>query len=138
MFNAMKYICLGMSLYLGVIAASCSTTPEEEPVGEPIEEPIEEGFLIVPSEELAQKSGSSLKELHIGFGVWVRECGTCHEHVLPDDVSSETWHAATPRMAWNANITDQEQDALLKYILAAKSELPDFGRQLEGFGRQAR
>ena len=33
-------------------------------------------------------------------------------------------------MAWNANITDKEQDALLKYILAVRSESPDFGKEL--------
>ena len=35
------------------------------------------------------------------------------------------------RMAWNANITDVEQAALLKYILAAKSDLSELSRQLK-------
>ncbi|GEM_PF-616388 len=125
----MKYIYFGMLTYVTALVA-CFTTPKDEPV--------EQRILIVPSDALAKKSGTSLKELHIGFGVWVRECGKCHEHVFPDDVSSETWHVATPRMAWNSNITDKEQAAVLKYILAVKSDPSEFDKQLEGFGKQVR
>ncbi len=109
---------------LVAVLAACSALQKEKPI-----EP-QERMLILPSQTMAKKSGSSLKELHIGFGVWARECGKCHQHVFPDDVSSDTWHAATPRMAWNANITDKEQDALLKYIMAVKKEAPEFGKEL--------
>lgn len=119
----MKYHLFEIPALVAVLAA-CSALQKEKP-SEP-----EERMLILPSQTLAKKSGSSLKELHIGFGVWARECGKCHEHVFPEDVSTETWHAATPRMAWNANITDAEQDALLKYILAVRSETPDLGKEL--------
>ena len=97
-----------------------------------------ERLLILPSQTLAKKSGSSLKELHIGFGVWMRECGKCHDHGFPDDVSTEAWHAATPKMAWNANITQKEQDALLNYILAVKNESPEFGKQLQTWAETTR
>lgn len=125
----MKYLYLGMLSYLVALIA-CSTIPKQEPV--------EQRMLIVPSEALAKKSGTSLKQLHIGFGVWMRECGKCHQHVFPDDVSSKDWHATTPRMAWNANITDVEQAALLKYILAAKSDPTELSRQLKAMENVAR
>lgn len=118
----MKYHLFAIPVLMAVLAACSSLQKKNEPAPE-------ERLLILPSQTMAKKSGSSLKELHIGFGVWARECGKCHQHVFPDDVSSDTWHAATPRMAWNANITDKEQDALLKYILAVKKESPEFGKQ---------
>ena len=113
----MKYHVFGMIAYV-VFLAACSTIHPTEP------EPhlVEERYLILPSEELAKKSGSSLKDLHVGFGIWMRECGKCHEPIFPDEVSSEEWHKITPKMAWNSNISDGEEAALLKYILAAKSE----------------
>lgn len=79
-------------------------------------------YVTLPSEELARKTGTSLKDLHIGFGTYVRECGTCHPHVLPDDLSSSQWHVTTPKMAWNANISDEEQKALLSYLIAATKD----------------
>jgi len=123
MAHAMKCQLFAIPVLVAVLAA-CSALQKEKPI-----EP-QERMLILPSQTMAKKSGSSLKELHIGFGVWARECGKCHQHVFPDDVSSDTWHAATPRMAWNANITDKEQDALLKYIMAVKKEAPEFGKEL--------
>ena len=127
--DAMKCLYLGMLIYLIALIA-CSITPKEEAV--------EQRILIVPSEALAKKSGTPLKELHIGFGVWMRQCGKCHEHVFPEDISTGTWHATTPRMAWNANITDKEQAALLKYILAVKGDSPEFGKYLETWAEKAR
>ena len=128
MADAMKYLYLG-TLTCVVALIACYTSPEEEPV--------EPRILIVPSEALAEKSRTPLKELHIGFGVWMRECGMCHEHVFPDDISTPSWHATAPRMAWNANITDKEQAALLKYMLAAKSHTPEFSKYLETWAKQA-
>lgn len=79
-------------------------------------------YVTLPSEELARKHKTSLKDLHIGFGTYVRECGTCHSHVLPEDLSSSQWHVTTPKMAWNANISDKEQKALLSYLVAATQD----------------
>jgi hypothetical protein len=131
MAHTMKYKLFAIPALVAVLAA-CSALQTKGP-----NEPGERQ-LILPSETLAKKSGSSLKELHIGFGVWMRECGKCHDHVFPDDVSTEAWHAATPKMAWNANITQKEQDALLKYILAVKNESPEFGKQLQTWAETTR
>lgn len=128
----MKYHFLA-ALNLVILLAACSALHREAP-----DEPPPEGrLLILPSQTLAKKSGSSLKELHIGFGIWMRECGKCHAHIFPDDVSIATWHASTPRMAWNTNITDKEQKALLNYILAVKSEPSEFSKQLEKLAKES-
>jgi hypothetical protein len=105
---------------------ACSTAPKDEDI-----EDFYERNLVLPSEELAKKSGTPLKELHIGFGVYVRECGTCHRHIFPDEITGKDWHAITPSMAWNANITDKEQNALTKYILAAKTDPSQLEKQLK-------
>lgn len=115
----MRIIFPGAALLIIGLTA-CSMIKKTEP--EEIAEPRTVGYVTLPSEELAKKSGTSLKDLHVGFGIYVRKCNECHTQVLPDDVSLKDWHAITPRMAWNANITDAEQEALLKYILAAKSD----------------
>lgn len=109
------------------IITACSTFQKNDD----IEGNTDYQLVVSPSEELARRSGTSLKELHIGFGVWVRECGKCHDHVFPEEIPSSDWHAVTPKMAWNANITDTEQKALLKYLLAAKDESDPLGKQLE-------
>lgn len=127
----MKYHLFAIPAFVAVLAACSAIQEQNEPTPE-------ERLLILPSQTLAKKSGSSLKELHIGFGVWARECGKCHEHIFPDDVSADAWHATTPRMAWNANITDKEQDALLKYILAVRSEAPKFDAQLQKWAETSR
>jgi hypothetical protein len=131
MAHAMKHQLFAIPALVTLLAA-CSALQKKEP-NEP-----EERLLMLPSETLAKNSGSTLKELHIGFGVWMRECGKCHDHVFPDDVSTEAWHAATPKMAWNSNITRKEQDALLKYILAVKNESPEFGKQLQTWAETSR
>lgn len=75
---------------------------------------------MLPSEIIAKQSGASLKDLRTGFDVWINECGRCHLHILPADVSQKEWHVMKPGVAWNTNISYAEEAALLKYIIAAK------------------
>lgn len=75
----------------------------------------------VPNEAMAVHGRTSLAELQTGHGVYMRKCGECHTHLLPDDISSEDWHVVVPDMAWNAGIDPLEQEALTKYLITAKS-----------------
>ncbi len=75
----------------------------------------------VPNVSMAIRSNSSLDTLQTGHGVYMRKCGECHTHLLPDQISSEDWHVVVPGMAWNAGITPVEEEALMKYIIAARS-----------------
>jgi len=76
----------------------------------------------VPSSSMAVRSNTSLDTLQTGHGVYMRKCGECHTHLLPDEITSENWHVVVPGMAWNAGITPSEEDALMKYIIAARSD----------------
>lgn len=48
------------------------------------------------------------------------QCARCHEPVMPERVSDKDWHLVVPGMAWNAGISGEDEDALMKYIMAAK------------------
>jgi hypothetical protein len=40
--------------------------------------------------------------------------------MMPSEVSSADWHIVVPGMAWNAGISKADENAVLKYIMAAK------------------
>ena len=69
---------------------------------------------------MADKSGVSLEKLKLGHQVYSTQCARCHEPMMPSEVSTEDWHIVTPGMAWNAGISEADEDAVLKYILAAR------------------
>jgi len=74
----------------------------------------------VPTAAMATKSGEDLAVLQKGYGVYMAQCTRCHEPMMPAAVSTEDWHIVTPGMAWNAGISEADEAAVLKYILAAK------------------
>lgn len=75
----------------------------------------------VPDTAMAIRSQTSLDTLQTGHGVYMRKCGECHTHILPQEISSKDWHVIVPGMAWNAGITSIEEKDLLKYMTAARS-----------------
>lgn len=74
---------------------------------------------------MSKRTGVPIKDLHTGFSVFVFRCATCHEYKYPDDLSKSDWHKVVPGMAWNARISDVEEEALLKYLIASKSDPKD-------------
>ncbi len=74
----------------------------------------------MPSKAMVEKSGQDLAVLQKGYGVYMAQCSRCHEPMMPSEISTEDWHLITPGMAWNAGISEAEEAAVLKYILAAK------------------
>jgi hypothetical protein len=111
----MKYSVLG-TISCSALLAACSVFHKTEPVSSG-----GGGLLVLPSEEIARQSGASLKDLRTGFDVWIHECGKCHLHALPAEFPQKEWHAVKPGLVWNANISDEEEAALLKYMIAAKN-----------------
>jgi len=77
-------------------------------------------FIPVPDAAMAAKSGERLPLLQKGYGVYMAQCSRCHEPMMPSKVSESDWHIVTPGMAWNAGISESDEAAVLKYILAAK------------------
>jgi len=74
----------------------------------------------VPDNAMSAKSGEKLPLLQKGHGVYISQCSRCHEPMMPSKVSDYDWHIVTPGMAWNAGISEADEAAVLKYILAAK------------------
>jgi cytochrome c5 len=74
----------------------------------------------MPTFAMAAKSGDDLAVLQKGYGVYMANCTRCHEPMMPSEVSKEDWHIVTPGMAWNAGISVEDEEAVMKYILAAR------------------
>jgi cytochrome c5 len=73
-----------------------------------------------PNAAMAEGSGHSLTTLQRGHMVYVSQCGRCHEPMMPSKVSDEDWHVIVPGMAWNAGISKSDENAVMKYIHAAR------------------
>lgn len=89
-----------------LIAAACGCAPA----------PV----IPVPDAVMAAKSGEELLTLQKGYGVYMAQCSRCHEPMMPSEISGEDWHIVTPGMAWNAGISEADEAAVLRYILAAR------------------
>lgn len=73
-----------------------------------------------PTAQMSEKSGEDLAVLERGYSVYNAQCTRCHEAIMPADISSKEWHVLTPGMAWNAGLSEADEEAVLKYILAAR------------------
>lgn len=69
---------------------------------------------------MSEGSGYPLSKLQRGHEVYTSQCSRCHELKMPSKISSADWHIVVPGMAWNASISADDEDAVLKYILAAR------------------
>jgi hypothetical protein len=74
----------------------------------------------VPGAAMADASGIPLETLRRGHGVYVTQCGSCHELVQPAAVTVEDWHLVVPGMCWNAGLTKADEQLVLQYVLAAR------------------
>jgi hypothetical protein len=72
-----------------------------------------------PDARLAARAGVPEETLRRGHRVFLAECGRCHEHELPDDVTRSDWHVVLPGMAWNASLSRADESAVLAYIMAS-------------------
>jgi len=69
---------------------------------------------------MAANSGTKLETLRRGHLVYHTECSRCHVPMKPKEVSGQDWHIVVPGMAWNAGISEADEEAVLKYIMAAR------------------
>lgn len=74
---------------------------------------------------MAETSGVPVERLQHGRAVFMSDCTRCHEAKVPRDLTREDWHVVVPGMAWNAGISEQDEDDVLAYILAARSMPPE-------------
>lgn len=78
----------------------------------------------VPDKAMARKYDVNLDQVGLGHAIYMRKCGECHLHVLPDEIKSSNWHVIVPGMSWNAGISPEEETALLEYLRIAAKEKP--------------
>jgi len=78
----------------------------------------------IPDQAMAKKYNVSLNRVGLGHAIYMRKCGECHLHVLPDEIKSNNWHVIVPGMSWNAGISPDEESALLDYLRIAAKEAP--------------
>jgi len=76
----------------------------------------------IPDNKLAQKYQVSLSQIGLGHAIYLRKCGECHLHVLPDQVTEQQWHVIVPEMSWNAGLTSEDEKALHQYLRVASQE----------------
>jgi cytochrome c5 len=81
---------------------------------------IQQDLPPVPDEAMVKASGTSAVTLQRGRAVYVSDCARCHEAKMPDDITVEDWHVILPGMAWNAGISEADEDAVEAYIKAVQ------------------
>lgn len=67
---------------------------------------------------MANASGFSLETLERGHGVYLTQCGGCHELFDPTEVKVEDWRLVVPGMCWNAGLDRTEEAFVTKYLVA--------------------
>jgi hypothetical protein len=72
-------------------------------------------------EEMSRVSGVPIEKLQRGHGIYLTQCGQCHELVKPESLKVSDWRLVMPGMCWNAGLTRADEAMLLEYVLAAKS-----------------
>ncbi|QJE96802.1 hypothetical protein [Luteolibacter luteus] len=72
-----------------------------------------------PDAAMSQRSGVKMETLQRGHTVYLSQCGRCHQHIMPADVTKSDWHVVVPGMAWNAGISAADEKALAAYLTAA-------------------
>ncbi|MDA7880966.1 cytochrome c [Akkermansiaceae bacterium] len=107
-------------LSISALMTSCSST-EEKPKNPDDRTSVDAP---IPSKKMARKHDASWPDISLGHAVYMRKCGECHEHLLPDEIKSDNWHVYVPKMAWRAGISPEEQQALLAYLEVAAKEKP--------------
>ena len=67
-----------------------------------------------PTRMMARATGNDLNTLGRGYSAYMTQCAQCHEYKLPDDLSRAAWHKAN----WNVGMEKEDEQALVKYLLA--------------------
>jgi hypothetical protein len=62
----------------------------------------------VPSPAMARRHSASWESISLGHAVYMRKCGECHEHLLPDEVASEDWSDHVTEMAQKSGISPED------------------------------
>jgi len=92
-----------------IVVAGCATHQKESKNGVVVVEKAPK-----PTARMAKISGYDLDELGRGYSAFMVQCAQCHEYKLPNDLSRAAWHQAN----WNVGMEKEDEQALVKYLLA--------------------
>ncbi len=70
---------------------------------------------------MAAASGQPVERLEHGRAIYMGDCARCHVPLMPDRLDRDDWHVVVPGMAWNAGISEADEEALTAYLLAARA-----------------
>lgn len=73
-----------------------------------------------PYGDMSKISGVPLERLQRGHGVYLTQCGQCHELVRPESLKLSDWRLVMPGMCWNAGLTLADESLVFDYVKAAK------------------
>lgn len=76
--------------------------------------------LYLPTQEIADKSGHSTEHLNRGRQLYIDNCGSCHQLHLPKEFSEPVWRNNLDSMSQKANISGEEKQLILDYLLTGK------------------
>jgi hypothetical protein len=68
-----------------------------------------------------QWPGTTDAVLEAGYAVYRKRCSGCHHLPLPDAHTPEKWTRTIPEMAGKAKLTAEQEDDVLRYILAVRT-----------------
>jgi hypothetical protein len=69
----------------------------------------------------AQWPAITIDELNRGHAIYVGHCGTCHLVPKPRDHRPEDWPAIVDSMSARAELTDDEEDLVVRYVVTMAS-----------------
>ncbi|MBL7911333.1 MAG: hypothetical protein JNJ41_09795 [Bacteroidia bacterium] len=69
--------------------------------------------------------GTTLEQLTKGHSIYTGECSSCHRVFSVYDYTQEAWPGIIDRMALKAGITNDQKDALSRYIFSMKATQPN-------------
>ena len=86
-------------------------------------EPANQEGMPVPTSKMVRDSGKPLDTLGEGYSLFQAHCAQCHQLVMPKNMRVEQWHAIAPGMAWNLGLKNEDQEAVMTYLVAARQQM---------------
>lgn len=72
--------------------------------------------LYVPTQKDAVSQNTSLEKLQQGRGLYIKQCGSCHNLYLPSSYTSKAWKPIMDRMQKRAHIDDSQKELIMAYL----------------------
>lgn len=141
-----RIILPAFTIVIAIVIAACHTTKKSSTTTEttptPVatttpttnSEPAKVSFSnfsgsALPGEEQVnaiqmRNPGTTLEQLTKGHSIYTGECSGCHRVFSVYDYTQEAWPGIIDRMAHKAGITENQKDALSKYIFSMKATQP--------------